>query len=468
MTRSSSTFNLRRLTTLSILIVVPFFLTGCGLKNNNTSKISSGSNTTQTLTIWRQKGSTNAEEQAFTTILKNYAAANPTVQINYRTFKPEEDYEKAVLNGLAAGNGPDVWEIRNDELPRHKDKLYGVDSTDADLQRYKATFANVINEEMVSDKKLYGLPLALDPLVLFINTDHLKTANIQDQSGPKTWKDLTTLADKLTVKANGIILRPGFAMGTASNIDRASDIVQMMMLQFNTQMVDPAHKTATFELYTQDPETKAFEYPGKTAFALYASFANPQASYQSWNASQAYTTQLFAQGNLSMMINYLSVGPQMLKLNPKLNVEIVRVPQWITKKIPVGDLPAEVSEPVYTAKYKALVASKPSVRLSKAKQTQQITLAWGFINYAAGADNITTFTQASGLLSPRLGVNSASVTSSDIESDIVTHLKTWYKGPSPRSVDKIFFDMTQAITEQRKSANETFTAASQAVTKLLQ
>lgn len=440
-----------------ILLMIPLFVTGCSLKSNKTQ--STNATAASTLSVWRHKGSTDTEEKAFQAILDQYEATTG-IDVIYRAFEPTEDYEKAVINSLAAGTGPDVWEIRNDELPRHKSKLQPMDLTPAVLEHYQKNFARTITQELVSDNKIYGFPLAIDPLVLFYNLDHFQEARVQEP--PKTWKETIELANKLTVKENNVVVRPGLALGTASNIDRASDVLQLLMLQFNTQMVDPAKKTATFDLYVQDPETKQFTYPGKTAFALYQSFAHPDSPYRSWSSDQAYTTQLFTQGKLSMMINYLSLSPQITSLNKDLDFSIAGTPQWVTKKIPVGDLPAEVSDPVYFGKYNALVVSKPSLRLSQEQQAAQTDKAWQFIGYATKSENNKAYTNATLLLGPAISGTDA------VTDPVKRYLTTWYKGPSPRTVDTHLFNMIQAVTEKGQSLDEVISQTAQAVSRLLQ
>lgn len=446
------------------LLIVPFFLTGCSLGGGN-----SQNNTTNqpTLTIWRQKGATDTEENGFKAIIAAYkkVKGNENLNVVYRAFEPTEDYEKTVLNALAAGNGPDIWEIRDDELARHMDKLSPIElSTDTMVTYYKDNFAKVIADELIVDKKLYGFPLGLDPLVLYYNSDHFQAASITKP--PKTWNEAIETANTLTTKANNQIIRPGLALGTGTNIDRAADILQLMMLQFNTQMVDPAHKTATFDLYVTDPETKKVSYPGRTALSLYASFAHPDSPYRSWDTSQPYSTLGFPQGKISMIINYLSLAPQFKALEKNLPFQITRVPQWITKKIPVGDLPAEVSDPVYFGHYDTLVVSKPSTRLTKTQQQTQTNRAWSFINFAIQPDNNVLFTNATGLLSPRITNNGTEGEAA--ANEIRRYMVSWYKSRSPRAVDQLFLDMIKAVTEQNQPVDQATSQAAQGVTNLLQ
>ncbi len=448
---------------LTIVIALPFFLTGCSLKSSTGT-----SSSAQTLTIWRVQNSdeTLNDNALFKSLITGFEKQNSGVKIVYKTFTPQQDYETAVLNGLAAGNGPDIWEIRNDELPRQQDKLVGypVGSklTSDQLAAVQSGYASTISQEMVANNQIYGLPLAIDPLVLFGNTEELSKINLQQL--PTTWSDIVQDANLLTQKVNGQVTRGGIALGTVTNVDRASDILQMIMLQFYTQMVDPSHRTATFELSQQD---SPFQYPGKAAMAFYGSFANSNVSYQTWDKNQPYSTQAFIDGDVSMMINYLSLVPQIKRLNPKLDFSVgqaPQLPQQAVQTIPHGDIPASIKPPVFTAQYRALVVSKAPVKLTKAQQVAKETLAWNFINYAI--QNSSQYATSVGLVPPQITSNSTSDTSSAV-SLIDPHLVTWYKGPNPRSVDVVFGQIIAAVGENNQSIDTVFSQASQAVTTLL-
>ncbi len=457
----------KKLTTLSILTVIPFFLTGC-FHNSNTAT----QPTTQTLTIWRL----NSDEKVFRQLIAAFEKQNPSVKVNYRTFAPTDEYEKSVINALAAGAGPDIWEIRNDELARHKDKLVGFELSEAAIASYKQNYAPPISEEMIADGKIYGLPLGIDPLILYVNTKHLKEAKIE--ALPKTWQEAVETAGKLTIKEGDRIVRSGFALGLASNVDRASDILQLIMLQLKTQMVEPAHRTATFDLYTQDAATGAFVFPGKSAFTLYGSFAAPNSPLgnYSWNLEQTYSTAAFVQENASMMINYFSIEPQIRSLNPKLQFVIGPVPQYERKTVPAGDVPGGISKPIYTAKYRALVISKPPVTLSASQQEAKTNLARSFVHFATLPATVKSYTEKQkNLVSPLIVSDNdqsqqsdQSLMSTKIGKTINPYLVTWYKGLSPRTVDQVMLAMIQAVMEQGRNLDETFAVAAKQVTSILQ
>ncbi len=461
----------QRAISLGMLLLVPFLVTGCSLRGSN-QREAPVTTAPITLTIWRQPINQKVDDAAFQGLIDSFKAQYSNVRVDYRSFKADEDYEGAVINALAAGKGPDVWEIRDDELPRHLDKLAPFPTTAiVNTASLNKVFTPLISQQMIHNGKIYGLPLGIDPLVVYINQTHF-TDLTEPLSLPKTWPDLVRLGLTMTRKVDNVILRPGLALGTVSNLDRASQIVELLMLQVKTQMVDPAHRKATFHLYNQTPGSEDFEYPAQDALQFFKGFADPQSGYQTWDAGQPYSTEAFINGNLSMMVNYLSLTKSINTLNPDLQYETIPIPQWTVKTIPQEDLPATVSDPVYTGRYKALVASKPWRELSTSDQQTKTALAWQFIGFATSPGSSDLYTGQTGLLSPYL----SGTTSSDQSSDSVgpvnaqtynSFLTSWYKGPSPRTADKVLGEMTKAITEAQLDIPTALAQAAQTISSIL-
>ena len=458
------THYLQRGSTYLLLAITPLFLTGCGLRDNQNPT----NQAKQTLTYWHVKQ--GGDEKVFEQMIAAFEKDVPTVDIEVRLFEPTDDYETKVINALAAGKGPDIWEIRDDELARHRDKLFGFPfQAKGELEIFKKTYAHAISEQMIVDSTLYGMPLAIDPLVLFVNTDHMKQAGIEKP--PKSWDELATYAKQTTLRTDEAIIRPGLALGTASNVDRASQILQLIMLQLGVPMVDPAHKQATFDLFVQDKKTGEYRYLGQEAMAFYASFADPTSPYQSWDANQPYSTQAFASGNLSMMINYLSLSPQMKLLNPELNFTVISVPQRDIKTVPVGDTPAEVTATIQMAKYRSLVVSKSPSRLTKEQRAQRERIAWQFIQYLTTTVDITKkYAEKTSLIPPQITTgtnNTLDQEEKTINAIVNPKTKNWYKGPSPRIVDQILGEAIRQVTEEKQQLPDILTKAAQTVTGIL-
>ena len=114
------------------------------------------------------------EPAAFSEAIRTFRRQNPNINIRYVPF-PFEEYEKAVIDALAAGRGPDIWMIQSSWLPKHKDKLAPLDQNDKDLNykliNFRQDFVEVAEDDLTNEGQIYALPLYVDTLALYYNND---------------------------------------------------------------------------------------------------------------------------------------------------------------------------------------------------------------------------------------------------------------------------------------------------------
>ncbi len=252
--------------------------------------------------------------------------------ITYRKVSID-DYERALLNELAAGKGPDIWYLHSSWLPKHFDKISPMPDTLLNLVQFRDTFVDVAYQDYIRDEKIYALPLYTDTLALYYNEDLLESAGFS--APPRTWEEMNVYVPALTKKSDlGIITRAGATLGTAYNINRSVDILWLLMLQLRTKMADERRGVATFA----DPVSIAGSetaYPGENALAYYTDFANSNKKNYTWNKGFDYSIDAFSQGRAAMMINYAYHLPTIRRHNPNLRFAIAPVPQ-IAQDAPVN------------------------------------------------------------------------------------------------------------------------------------
>jgi len=154
-------------------------------------------------------------------------------------------------------------------------------------------FADVVYNDAVFDNQIFGLPMSVDTLALYYNRDLFNTAGIP--LAPTTWTEIQEAVKRLTYQDTaGALTQSGIALGTADNVDRATDIVSLLMLQNRAVMT--VGRSVTFQ---QTPPNGSREYvPGPDAVRFYTDFANPVKEVFTWNSQQPNSLDAFAQGNL--------------------------------------------------------------------------------------------------------------------------------------------------------------------------
>src|SRR3989344_4982371 len=115
------------------------------------------------------------DKRVFLDIVKKFQSTSRDIKVNYKQFS-YEDYEKGLINALAAGTGPDIIMIQNTWLPRHKDKLTPQPTPTKDnkegflsIADLKSQFVDVVYDDLTSGGKIYALPLYVDTLALYYN-----------------------------------------------------------------------------------------------------------------------------------------------------------------------------------------------------------------------------------------------------------------------------------------------------------
>ena len=282
---------------------------------------------------------------AWQDIIAAYRESHPNVAINYRKLKFAE-YEQALLEGWAEGRGPDIFMVHNTWLGKYQSKITPlpseikmpvalklnkagkVEKADFRLKRtplpleIEERFVSVVAQDVVRDNKIWGLPLSVDTLALYYNKDLFDQAKIF--SPPRTWLEVKELVKRLTViDEDGQIIQAAIALGGADNINRASDILSLLMMQNGTQMT----KGGSVTFHHPSPFSSDYSYlPGAEALRFYTDFANPTKEVYTWNEEMPNAQDAFVQNSLAMMLGYAYQLPWLKTQAPKVRFGVAPVP----------------------------------------------------------------------------------------------------------------------------------------------
>src|SRR3989344_1320524 len=94
---------------LIIILVVARVIPG--LKKSDTPPLSG------TVVIWTVGEGDKDEKAAWEDILRDFKGTYPDVKVTRRDFDSPESYESSLLEGLATGEGPDVFMVLNHAAP---------------------------------------------------------------------------------------------------------------------------------------------------------------------------------------------------------------------------------------------------------------------------------------------------------------------------------------------------------------
>ncbi|HHD92384.1 MAG TPA: extracellular solute-binding protein [Candidatus Portnoybacteria bacterium] len=268
-------------------------------------------------------------------LIGDFENKNPDIKISYLK-KDVSTYGNDLVNSMAAGDGPDIFIIPNNWVLKYSDKIQPAPAGMIGLKNYQDVFVDAVFNDFVSpSSKVFGVPLYMDSLVLYWNKDIFAQSKIPNP--PKTWTEFANDAQFLTKKdSRGNIVQPGAAIGTAENINRASDILTLLMLQKGFKIIDPSSKGTDL---TPDSFEKILKF--------YTSFADPSSPNYTWNNLQHYSIAAFAEGRVAMMFNYNYQASLLKAKEPYLNFGVSTFPQFQNTR-----------KSIYLAHYNGLVVSK--------------------------------------------------------------------------------------------------------------
>ncbi len=254
-------------------------------------------------------------ENTMKVIISDFERQNPKISLDY-SKQDIKQYRERLATRIQNDTGPDIFQFHNTWLPMFFNILVPLPENVMPKNEFGKAYYPVVQTDLVKQGAIYGIPIGIDTLSLFVNTDILKAAGT---GVPKTWDEFLTTARTLTVKnENGEIKTAGTAMGTFDNITHAPDIVSLLFVQNGANLNN-----------LSDTLENASE-----ALRFYASFANDEAKV--WDETLDPSRLAFAKGNLAMYFGYSWDIFAIKALNPKLSFEIHPVPALIGRNITIA------------------------------------------------------------------------------------------------------------------------------------
>lgn len=328
-----------------------------GLKKSNTGgdfgSMSVGGGNETVVNFWGIADNDD-DAKAVRAIIEEYQKINKSVRIDFTPFDNAEAYEKTLLNALATGKAPDIFAFHNTWLTKHYDKTIPISETILSLNALQQLFPQIVEQDFVLKQEeksfIVALPLYIDTLALLYNKDALDAKAIA--IAPTTWQTFQNLIPYLReVNLLNQIAKPAAAIGgSEKNIDNASDLLNLLMMQFGGKMIDDYGKLS-------------FGREGLSALNFYLQFANPNSPYYTWNENLRHSLNNFSDGSTAMIFNYASRIPLIKAKNPYFNIGVASMPQ-----------PAGANQPLNYANYWGMSVSN---------QSRRPDLAWNFILFAS-------------------------------------------------------------------------------------
>ncbi|HEX8931869.1 MAG TPA: extracellular solute-binding protein [Patescibacteria group bacterium] len=255
------------------------------------------------------------DSQIMAPIIADFEKENPSITIEYVKQDPKQ-YRERLMTRIQNNTGPDVFLYHNTWYPMLTDNLLPLSSDVITQADFKKNYYPVVQQDLTHNGAIYGIPLGIDCLALFVNTDLLSAAGVNP---PTTWEEFVKAAKTLTVKdETGKIKTAGAAFGTYGNVTHAPDLISLLFLQ---QGVD-LNKLSTSAQNQSD------------VLNFYTSFAT--GSQNTWDNALDSSLMLFSQGRLAMYFGYSWDIFTIQRLNKDLKLKIYPVPSLFNRNTTIA------------------------------------------------------------------------------------------------------------------------------------
>lgn len=238
-------------------------------------------------------------------LIDDFETKNPKIKVNY-VRQTVTQYRERLTAAINRGEGPDVFRFHNTWVPMVRSLVDPVPADVITPQVFATTYYPIASNDLVAGNTIYGIPLMIDGLGLYINEDIFAAAGA---TVPTTWEDVLSLVPLLTVKDDVNITTSAIALGTTSNVEHFSDIIATMMMQNGADLSKPQGTAA------------------EEALIFYRKFSDPTDPVYTWNATLDNSVFAFANGRVAMMLAPSWRAFEVKQINSNTRFKIVPIPQ---------------------------------------------------------------------------------------------------------------------------------------------
>ena len=284
------------------------------------------------------------DQSAFKDIIETFKKKNAKFNLNIEIVNRKYDsynYYNDILTSMAKDASPDLFAVRNDDLPAYHDFAAPLLSFDATaIDNYKRNFVDIVGAETVFNDQLYGVTTYVDNLQMYYNKQILDQNKIAKPA--ESWQDIVAQTKLLTKQKAGqgfdqstVALGLGTTVVRDAGIDKvqqnildSQDIIPTLVAQYGGVIYDQPTNTVGFQF---DKSSSRADSPFTKAIKFYYSFADDRQSGETynWDRFQGNSLDEFAQNRLVYMFGYKELDAKINTKRQGLDYKIAPIPQQI-------------------------------------------------------------------------------------------------------------------------------------------
>jgi multiple sugar transport system substrate-binding protein len=244
-------------------------------------------------------------------------------QVTY-VEKNDTTLDTDIANAIAAGSGPDLVLMNQEHLMEERARLQVIPSSSISERTYRDTFLPIFDLYLTSEGT-YGIPLLVDPLVLYYNKQALTSAGIAQP--PTTWEAVSGLTPSLTrITDAQTITRSTISMGGYENITNAPATIATLFFQAGQSISTNTNQGVRAAL-SGGGDSSFGVTSSESALNFYTEFSNPTKTTYTWSRALPTSRLMFATGDLVFYPGFASERSVIAQTNPNLSFDMAAMPQ---------------------------------------------------------------------------------------------------------------------------------------------
>lgn len=383
-------------------------------------------------------------------ILYEYSQNAKTYSVSYQEI-PEDKFINRFIEASANNQGPDLMLIPENIMVPLKGFMANFDQNLISEKTYKDRYVRATHKYF-APTGVFAFPIAIDPLVMYVNTDILTNAGFTRP--PSSWGDIPLYVSRVlgfTSTDNNNVQR-AIALGSLNNILHNREILLTLLMQLKNNVIERSFSEkqekdsivyeekfeSVFGLANEEMKIKN-DALAEQVFVFFTSFVNPNIKEAyTWSKKAPMDRDLFASGNLGLYFGFATDKSYIDTKNPHLAYELALVPS------PKGPT-SEFRNVSYARLY----------GLSISQRSPKLELSWKVFTDIA-APEISDKIVASYNLAPARQ-DELYVEQKDPVKDII--YRSADRGdiimePIPNLVNTVFAEIVEAISGSRQTPSE--------------
>lgn len=262
------------------------------------------------------------QDREFISYMNDLSDAIQNFRLQY-VPKDSATYESDLIEAFAAGTGPDLFFVNNENMLRFSSQIQPIGYAVLPQKKFLETYPSAFSV-FLSGNGILAYPFLIDPMVLYYNKTLLANDGIANP--PQYWDEITSLAETLTKRdSTGAFLQSVAPFGRFENNIHARNILILLLTQIGNNIVTMNSDGQYVSILASHRTSLGLSLPAVITY--FTDFASPDTFVYSWNKGMPDATSSFLIERVALYPGFASELFDLQQKNPNLALAVSDIPQ---------------------------------------------------------------------------------------------------------------------------------------------